>query len=519
MFIEPSFDEIESHLKWRYLNSLDSIRYSPKELFDRSGESRRLRVEQASAEVISTILMGNGIAVPNNQFMDSVGFLRVASDMIQGASYYISQNKNVLVPLRYANYDYSHEPTGGKHLKTPFLLVAYLFQKDGKDGRNFFELSAWNQLAQKRVDVAKLLAEKDFIEFPPGFISDQAEYQLAEDLIRVLNFFTVNRNLIVDAIPVKKTREEMILSIAELTKEKLETENYFVEVLAKASAEIYDKRLSIMMDIITVFNNLLKEGTVDYRSKIREEIRDTNYQRFSGVQGSVLSARDGVSKVINSIYNFTGYISTSAEQESQAELMGLDGVWGCDEAAFTLGQWARINYEKTQMGVDATRDISSNQDSFVPKDLPVSSDESTILWKSFFDYQRSDRWLESIKKYMDALIDLARQKKETGGETDRSKQPKLYEKIQRYNDFRNKHIEIINTFLATSYDKRRYRINLENNKAILACSDLDGNLISKTQLEDFGEDAALTKEEKSARYAAAPAKDTTSKSSITDYKK
>lgn len=518
MFVEPSFFEIESNMKWRYLNSLDSLRYSPKELFDKSSESRSVRVEQASAEVISTILMGNGISVPNNQFMDSVGFLRVASDMIKGASKYISQNKNVLVPLRYANYDYSHEPTGGKHLRNPFLLTAYLFQKDGKDGRNFFELSAWSKLALRRTEVAKYLTEKDFIEFPPGFITDKAEAQLADDLIRILNFFTINSDLIIDAVSVKKTREEMILSIAELSREEIETDSYFVKALDSTNADTYNKRLSIVSDIVTVFGNLLSAGTVDYRTKIREDLRDTNDRRFDGVQGSALAARDGVSKTINSIYNFTGYISTAAEQESQAELMELDSVWGHDEAAFALGQWARLNYEKTHMGVGAAHDISSNQDSSVPSDISVSSDDSSELWSSFFDYQRSDVWLESIKKYIDTLIDLAKTKRGTESKKHIAIQTELNDKAERYKEFRNKHILLINKFLTTSYDKRKYSINIENNKAILVCSELDGKLISKTQIEDFGENATLTKEEKSALYAAETAKDVTSKSSTTDYK-
>lgn len=512
MSVEPNFPHRE-HMKWRYLDSLDSLRYSPKELIDR-GESRILRVEQASAEVIATILMGNGIVIPNNQLMDSVGFLRIASDIIRGAAKYIGEGKNVFMPLRYANYDYSHEPAGGRHLRNPFLLTSYLFAKDGKDGRNFFELSAWNRMAFLRKEVAVVLADQG-PAIPSKYLFDPAEAQLAEDLIRVLNFFAMNPHLISEAAGIKNVREEMILLIAALSKEKVEQDSYFTHVLGETSSGAFTEKLSRLWDIIKVIRNTTIDGSFDYRGTIREKLDDLNSKYFDGILGEPSSVRDGVLITVNSIYNFSGYLSTRAKQENQTEMMKIDGAWGYDEAAFALGQWARINYEKTHLDVTATNDISSNQDSLMPTDIVVPADDASELWNNFFDYQRSGTWDTSLNYYINSLIVLESKKK---AEKSIFKTEELHDARERYEDRRNKHISVINEFLATNYKYRNYKIELEANKAVLVCSDLQGNLISKIQIEDFGENVMLTKEEKIAYYAAEPAINATSKGSIADYR-
>ena len=82
MSIRSDFSKISKIMKWRYLDSLDSTRYSQTEFVHQSAP-RKLRIEQATIEMIATMLMGNGIIVPNNQLIDSIGFLRIASTMIE----------------------------------------------------------------------------------------------------------------------------------------------------------------------------------------------------------------------------------------------------------------------------------------------------------------------------------------------------------------------------------------------------------------------------------------------------
>lgn len=151
MYVNSDFSKIGNKMKWRYLDSLDSTRYSKTE-FINQGAPRKLRVEQATVEMIATMLMGNGIIVPNNQFIDSIGFLRIASSMIDVAVK--SGKKSLFIPILYANYDYSHEKTGGPHLRDPFLLAAYLFNKDG------FELSSFPELGERRREWATCLSKK-----------------------------------------------------------------------------------------------------------------------------------------------------------------------------------------------------------------------------------------------------------------------------------------------------------------------------------------------------------------------
>ncbi len=90
-----------SVLKWRYLDSLDSVRYSKTYLVIREAD-KPARVSHASIEVSATILMGNGLIVPVNQLIDSFGFLRIASEIIKVATAYEGKGKHVFLPFKYA---------------------------------------------------------------------------------------------------------------------------------------------------------------------------------------------------------------------------------------------------------------------------------------------------------------------------------------------------------------------------------------------------------------------------------
>lgn len=78
---------------------------------------------------------------------------------------------------------------------------------------------------------------------------DDLEAQLASDLIRILNFFSMNQHRIVDAVSTKGIRESMTESIANLTTENLENDEFFVSLLEDAS-DANANRMMKLTDII-----------------------------------------------------------------------------------------------------------------------------------------------------------------------------------------------------------------------------------------------------------------------------
>jgi|GEM_PF-7110653 len=517
MLVEPDYLDVKRKMKWRYLDCLDSTRYSPTEFVDH-GAPKQLRLEQASLEVIVTFLMGNGIIVPNNQLIDSVGFLRIASELIEVATDYVNQGKSVFVPMKYANYDYSHEATGGPHLRDPFSVAAYLFDKDGENDHGYFELSAWPELQSRRRDWAKALRSKA-LGVPPNLIKHQYEHQLEEDLFRVLNFFSNNPSLIIDAASTKGIREFMTSSVASLSKDVFETDGFFLNILSGQGASEYNKRLSRLVDIVGVFRKLREKGILDNRTEIRKELTANEAEYFDGIQGFVDAARVGVLKTFNSIYNFSGFKGTRAKQDNQTEPVKMDDEWGYEEAAFALGQWARENYEEAHKGIDATQDISSNQDSFVDRQVLGASFPShriNQLWENFFDYQRSKEWETSLYKYFGSLVSFESAKNEYDrlDESDRTarRAESLMDTAIRYEEHRNHHIEVVNGFLPNNYV-----IQIIDEKAWLLGFDSKGRLVSKVQVEDFAEHATLSKKEKGSLYAKKKAQNISTKGRTAEY--
>lgn len=504
-------------MRWRYLDSLDSTRYSKTEFVHQSSP-RKLRIEQATIEMIATMLMGNGIIVPNNQLIDSIGFLRIASSMIDVAMK--SGKKNIFMPLLYANYDYSHEKTGGPHLKDPFLLTAYLLDKDGLNDHGYFEFSAFPDLESRRREWATCF-RKRMMGIPSKLVSNELEGQLASDLVRILDFFSINTHLIIDAVSTKGIREYMTESIAELRIKNLENDKFFVSLLTDEMDKSND-RMMRLLDIIKVFWKLKANGILDNRSLIRDDLINKEELYFKDIKGSIELTRIGVLKTFNSIYNFSGYKSTQATQDNQTEPLYSDNIWGPDEAAFALGRWARENYEFKHRGMSARYDIVSNQDFFIaPKvevsEEPIENEYLKNLWKEFFDHQQSKEWETSLTKYINSLclFEKVKQEYETIPDNEKTGQKKkdLLNAASSYEKCRLEHIKNVNVWLPTGYKI----VSGEHGKLTFTCFDGLGKIISNVQIEDFAEYATITKIEKDARYASEVDKDVSGKGCTAEY--
>jgi hypothetical protein len=509
--------------KWRYLDSLDSVRFSDKDLELRR-KTKTERIEQASIEICATILMGNGIIVPNNQLFDSFGFLRIASEMIKAATFFENKDKHVFLPLRYANFDYSNEKEigGGPHLKDPYLLVAYLLNKDGSDNKKSnFELSTWTNLGPRRRDWAKVLM--DHCIAIPNRLIDQNDYYekiLAEDLVRILHFFNGNRSLITNAAPIGDVRQKMVKFIAGLTTRKVDEDKFFANILGFQKNISPSSPILFIANVLNKLEHVEKDGKpITYnRTNLRDELFQNSSMYFDVDPVDENMARIGILDTIDSIYNFSGYIGTRAVQDKQTTPMIEDNIWGYDEAAFALGQWAREMYFLTTP--KARFDISADQDVYVN---PNFADPSFAIesfdgfWNTFFEFQCDGEWSHSLEKYSIQLKQFERMKilsdsLNSSNGTEKY-EDKLLEEKELYEEIRQSHITLTNKFLNEHF----YRIEIFDNKLMLVHFDSKDNVISKTQIEDFASNYLLSKEERSALHARELAKGISSKGRIAEF--
>lgn len=498
---------------WRYLDSLDSTRYSPFEWIEPwSSDKKPERVRYAALEVCAAILMGNAMIVTTNQMVDSYGFLRKASEMIR-----VTNEKrlpDIYLPIWYAHFDYAYEFPDRKWARTPYEVAAHLFRKhpnikEEDKNLSYFELSSWRTLDQdieRRKRWATILEEVgkgDRAGIPPDLIKDDKEEQLAEDLIRTLNFFTLNQSG--HSRPAKVitgVREEMVRYIAHLSEKDLDEGLTFAEDRA---APHWDALRRIILQIRDIYRKLEQKkidgrSIIDNRSLIRQELKDLSNEEYFGEVESRerRDLRTAVLKTVDSIYNFSNYKATGARQDKQTEPQEKSDY---DRVAFRLGQWTRDRYYASRGGRDT---LSSTVTARIdPAKIDKNIDEG--FWRSFFALQQEERWQVQKEKYIGAFVELDRAKSQGVSEAE------MDTLTAAYQEARELLIEIVNGFLPSDY-----KIESQS-KAVLIHENSEGEVDGQIEVEDFAEDLELTLQEKGARYALAPAEQNAVKGRIADY--
>jgi hypothetical protein len=507
-----SYSEFKYVVRWRYLDSLDSIRYSKYDLKIRKSVKEEL-VSQAKMEIAVSILMGNGIIFPSNQLIDSFGFLYIVSKMIQAFKYYSSKNYDLFFPMRFGFYDYRNDTGGQSIIKDPFALAAHLFKKDGIAGRQYYELSAWPNLIDNRADWAKELANK-CISIPEKYIgNDDDEPLLAQALIQVLWFFNDRPKLIKPIESTAVNRMTMFKYVSTLTPKIIENDKFLLRILKPSESVVFDDRKNKLDSIVDIFRKLRpitiivngeEKSIIDNRSEIRKELWKNENLYFQGTVDSVDEQRSGVLSIIDSIYNFSSFLGVHARQDCHTDSMNEKPGWGYDELAFALGQWIRGKY--TQNIVGKTNDITTTMDSYIsptPGDFGWEIDRFPEFWKNFFDFQRSEDWQGSLKTYTEQLwiFESEKNKYVNSPVEDRTGiwKKRLLNIAKEYEGRRYDHIGVINKFL----DKSDFVINIDETKNTteLIHQNADKKILGRIQLENFGENPLLTKQEKNALHA------------------
>jgi len=512
MAYQYNFDQLKDSMKWRYLDSLDSTRYSPKEFID-EGAIVPQRLEQAEIELAATMLMGNGIVVPNNQLMDSVGYIHIISSLIEKAQEYTNNQMQVFIPIRWAKFDYKL----GDAVKDPFNLVAAIFDKDGKEDHGYFELSSWQNLVYKRREFAEYLRNRAPLQ--SSFFDTVYEKKLAAELLTILRFFKDSNSFHNrPAADIQGVRDQLTDSIADLTDMTINSDPFFLKMLENDDSSVQNQKIEAINSIITVLKRVKTNVDPNIRSDrtiIRQVLVEKPEVYFANLPVLPVTIRKGVLKTINTLYNFSNFISTDAEQDHQTEPMEKDTIWGVDEASFALGQWARYQYIKKGHGEKATHDISTTQDTYVdPNIVSFSDPKKKTIWDKFFYCQRDFSWITSMTRYMNSLRYFENAKRDYLNNKDlqnEKNQAQLSAIKEEYQICRSRHIEKVNELLGYN----NYKIMEIEDKAYLICKSTRGEIESKIQIEDFSENQLLTSEEISALYSGQIADENTTNKGIT----
>ncbi|HCS40359.1 MAG TPA: hypothetical protein DIW44_12345 [Anaerolineaceae bacterium] len=512
----PQISECEYRIfNWRYLDSLDSIRYSKEDL-EVKGINLRDVLNQARYSVAATILMGNGIIFPVNQLVDSYGLLRILSEVIKIIEERGNRNVGTYFPFKFAFYNYSHEEEGGDYLRNPYLLTSYIFKKDGIKNPKYFELSAWpNFDSNRRIALAKIL-ESENTTFPHGFAKmENNEEQLLEDLFRILNFFYTHPILIHQIGSNKDIRTNMLDKITQININLIENDEFLKNILCVTCSEIYLKRLPLLEETINIFSILKAKNILDNRSKIRTEFRENPGIYFSGDTKTIQKKKMGMNAIVDSIYNFASFIGTSAKQELNTIFMGQDSIWGYDELAFAMGNWSRNKFINEKNSINnvpyTTFDSSINQNDFYSNWINCNFEP---FWENFFSKWQDDSWVESIRNYLQQL-ELYKQANTTYS---KNRSPHnladLVSKAESYHETRINHIELINQKLDNGF-----QIVTDEQKGIteLIHKNDQNMIISRIQIEEFANDPYNSTEELVILHSQMIANNISTRGNATDY--
>jgi len=284
--------EIEELTPYKYLDSLDSVRF-------RDIDSALINGGQlhAYADFLLAMLMGEGIVVPNNQLIDSLAFIDVASKLILAAT-----------KINKTHYLNLHARLFGS--KNPYEVAARNFGKIGTDVKNHddrFVLSGWPLIDMdypRRTKWAEHLALNQGIPLVPSLVRPD-EIPFVEKLNVVLAYFSTpegQRN-IKAARSNKQVRIDEIYQVASLGDREIE------ELLS----DLNTKDAEILIDAISILNKLKNNvKDIDIRSNIVNALilpdsRTPNPFYFEKSKHPVESHK-AVLSIVDSIYNYaTGF--------------------------------------------------------------------------------------------------------------------------------------------------------------------------------------------------------------------
>ncbi len=473
-------EQLQALTPYKYLDSLDSVRF-------KDYASARVNGAQlhAYADFFLSLLMGEGIVVPNNQLVDSLAFLDVASQLIQHAK---RTNKLQYLNLRVSLFGSSD----------PYEIASAIFGKIGsaeKKHEDRFVLSGWPHLDKdytRRKKWKEILALQKALPTTREFAHPD-EINFVEKLNTVLGYFASEdgRWNVRAAQPNKQVRIDEINQIANLGMKD-------IEVLV---SDLDAKTTNILVETISIVNKITKSvPDFDIRSNIinalvlpDESTLKLNPVYFEKPNHS-LETYHGVLSVIDSIYNYASGFGVNAELIGHTAKASLQDT--NTPSFYALALWTRLTNKTEKNFV-----FNSPNKLIVPsglqwnkiiarKDIMEFIANKGFPWGIIFEATTEFEWRRSLDRYLRALRDYHTS---APGDIQDAKETE-----KKYLDERLRHL-----------DQSRHRIpvqywDIRKNEIRLEIEELSKHIeVENTLTEEVGKEASSThRKEKSSTLEA-----------------
>jgi len=385
---------IEKLTKYRYLDSLDSARFrESKNFLDEN-------LLHAYGDIFIALLQGEGIVVTENQLMDSQGFIKVASKLIEAAS---ETKRFDLLNLAVALYDEN----------STFNATANKFGKIGTDGlkhEDRFVLSAWPKLDEdytRRLLWADKFRAKERIPDHSECIKHPEEYELAQMLYTVLDYFDSNHGIYRkrsagQATPIRIRELQQIATIPSSTKPWL-------------FDGLNPKDIQVSEGIIKILLRLEQNGIrLSERSEIITALTDDDdkprKEYFFDVDNAE-EIKEAVLLTVDKIYNHSLGVASHAHLISNTDK--IDPHKEYLSTANSLAMFSILTHRKEKEfllefpnGLIAKNDFNWNK--LIQKKEQMFFLYEQLNWDIFFKSMIDGKWRDSLSDYLIAFEDFSR---------------------------------------------------------------------------------------------------------------
>lgn len=305
---------------FRFLDSLDSIRFRPH--FDFAD----IRQLHARADVILSLMFGDGVVISENQLVDSLGFISLFPELVK-----LGIAHNVDIPIRVALRD----PALGIYRSA----AAMFGNIDQDDPRKRFQLSLFRELDEsyKRRKIWADCISRG--ELPPqGDVREDEQNTILGlmDVLKQLTSPSLAEFSVAKSENMPFILADNITQISELATKADEFERLFVEQVDPRYPQIVqpewlaESQHSLAREIVAAVHEFeIKYGRISRRSLIHNNIDDVERTEL----------QQGILEVADSLYNFNLAVSTHSDILSDTAARDLANPYVVTARALT--NWAK----------------------------------------------------------------------------------------------------------------------------------------------------------------------------------
>ncbi|MBL8080246.1 MAG: hypothetical protein JNM55_19910 [Anaerolineales bacterium] len=422
--------KIKNGARVRFLDALDSARFSSKQIYQ---ESRLFSVVYVKVQFFFALMCGDSIVVTENQLFDSLGFLETFYELHKSLMN-TAQVKTLPIKVALREGD------------SVFETVAKHIENKG------FELTLWEEL---NIDIERRKLWADRIrnkQKPIGkLVVNAKEKKLVERLWTILEYFTPEYCVRAEKTDEFSKRVKLVIDQDDLRLNALVTGIYKEGVEERRYLDTWDevKAAKEIRDALKIIQD--KVGVIDTRSKVRKQL-----EGFENIE-----LRQGVIELTDGLYNQSLGVASRAKlvQNSTFPPQRNDHV----AAGYALSTF--VNDKSNPSGDFVDSEIFSFDyfDNLQRLDDPKHKKELFLIletaqksapWEKLIEIRERESWMRSLVKFNSTLakLQLAVRKNKPGSSLPSTERIKLINELDNLKENLKRdwdhHIENISDILS-----------------------------------------------------------------------